>query len=263
MAEATRVYERFAEYYDHVVPYLARTDVPFFVEAARDARGPVLELGCGTGRILIPTARAGCEITGLDLSAEMLAVCRERLAGELSETRRRVQVAEGDMRAFNLPAKFRLVTVPFRGFLHLHTAEDQLAALACIHRHLEPGGNFILDVFDPYLPVLFEDKYLNEFNPEPEFSMPDGRRVVRSSRIAARDLGRQLLDCELIYSVTHSDGRAERLVDAFRFRYIFRHEAEHLLARAGFALESVYCDYDKTPFGSKYPAELICVARKP
>ncbi len=255
-------YSQVAEYYDHVVPNRERKDVQFFLEAARAAHGPVLEIGCGTGRLLIPIARAGCEITGLDLSPDMLAACREKLAAEPAEVQQRAQLVEGDMRRFELTRKFRLATIPFRGFLHLQTAEDQLAALQCIHGHLEPGGKLILDVFDPYLPILVEEKYLSEFNEEPEFTMPDGRRVVRRSRIAARFLDRQLMDCELIYSITHPDGRTERLVDSFRFRYIFRYEAEHLLSRAGFAFEAVYGDYDKSPHGAKVPGELICVARK-
>ncbi len=263
MTGSMREYEKLSEYYDHVVPYQDRPDIRFFVDAARDAGGPVLEIGCGTGRVLIPTARAGPSITGLDLSPEMLAACREKLAAEPPEVRQRAELVAADMRQFELGKRFRLVTIPFRGFLHLHTAEEQLAALGCIHRHLEKGGVFILDVFDPCLPILVEEKYLQEFNAEPEFTMPGGRRVKRCSRITARFPERQLLDCELIYDLTHPDGRRERLVDSFRFRYIFRYEAEHLLARAGFTLEAVYGDYEKSPFGTKSPGELVCVARKP
>ena len=75
-------YALIAGLYDHVIPYRERPDVDFYVAAAREAGGPVLELGCGTGRILIPTARAGLEIVGVDLSPRMLAVCRERLRNE-------------------------------------------------------------------------------------------------------------------------------------------------------------------------------------
>ena len=71
-----------AELYDHVVPYRERQDVAFFVGAASEAGSPVLEVGCGTGRILIPTARAGVHIVGLDLSTHMLDVCRQKLLGE-------------------------------------------------------------------------------------------------------------------------------------------------------------------------------------
>jgi hypothetical protein len=66
---------------------------------------------------------------------------------------------------------------------------------------------------------------------------------------------------ELIYYVTHPDGREERLVHAFPMRYLFRFEAEHLLVRCGFAVEALYAGFDRSPYGSAYPGELIFVAR--
>ena len=81
-----------AEYYDYVVPYRERHDIDFWVDVARQVGGPVLELGCGTGRVLIPTARAGFEITGLDLSGRMLEVCRGHLSQETEEVCSRVSL---------------------------------------------------------------------------------------------------------------------------------------------------------------------------
>jgi hypothetical protein len=86
--------------------------------------------------------------------------------------------------------------------------------------------------------------------------------VVRRHKVAARDLSNQIIHSELVYYITHPDGRQERLVQAFPMRYLFRFEGEHLLARAGFKVEQVYSDYDKSPYGSKYPGELIFEARK-
>src|SRR3990170_3104384 len=134
-----------AEFYDHVVPYRERQDVAFYVEMARESGGPALEIGCGTGRILLPTARAGIDIVGLDGSELMLAICRKRLSSEPSEVKSRVQLVRGDMRRFDLGRTFSLITTPFRPFQHLITVEDQLSCLGCIHRHLVDGGRFILD----------------------------------------------------------------------------------------------------------------------
>jgi SAM-dependent methyltransferase len=254
-----------AEFYDHFAPYKERTDVAFFVQAAQESGGPVLEVGCGTGRVLIPTARAGIEITGLDLAESMLAVCRGRLAAESEAVQARVRLVQADMRNFDLSnhlPPYKLVTLPFRPFQHLLTVEDQLACLANIHRHLAPGGRLILDLFNPSLNYLTSDTLGQESSEEPEFSMPDGRRVVRRAKIVARDYFTQINQVELIYYVTHPDGRTERLVHPFPMRYLFRFEAEHLLARAGFEVEQVYADYDRNPYGSNYPGELIFVARK-
>ena len=138
-------YDRYAfvaEFYDHVVPYRERRDVEFFVTMAQQANGPVLEAGCGTGRILTPMARAGVEITGLDVSQTMLAICRKCLAAEPLEVQKRARVLEADMR------QFHLATLPFRSFQHLLSPADQSSCLSVVHRHLVPGGRMILDVFN-------------------------------------------------------------------------------------------------------------------
>ncbi len=255
-------YDFVADLYDHVTPYGERADVAFWVEAAREAGGEVLEVGCGTGRVLIPTARAGIEITGLDLSPQMLRVCREKLGREPHEVRARARLVQADMRRFDLGRRFALITSPFRPFQHLITVEDQKACLGCVRQHLVDGGRFILDLFEPSIPYLADSSKLKEYGDEPEFTMSDGRRVLRRFRIAGRNYSEQVQDVELIYDVTHPDGRRERLVHRFPMRYLFRYEVEHLLARCGLALETVYGDYDKNPFGSKYPGEIIAVARR-
>jgi SAM-dependent methyltransferase len=253
-------YAAIAELYDHVTVYRDRPDVAFFVEFARDAGSPVLELGSGTGRVLLPIARAGIEVVGLDSSPSMLAVCRRLLEQEPPAVRARAELVEGDMRSFDLGRTFTLITIPFRPFQHLVTVEDQLACLESIRRHLKPSGRLILDLFNPSLEVLAQPVGV-ESPPESEFSMPDGRRVTRRFRIVSRDRANQVNHVELIYDVIHPDGRAERLIHAFPMRYLFRFEVEHLLARAGFAVEQLYSAYDKSPFGSSYPGELIFVAR--
>ena len=243
-------------------PYRDRPDMAFWVEAARESGGPVLEIGCGTGRVLIPIARAGIDIVGLDLSSHMLDICRQRLQSEPEAVQARAQLVQADMRDFELSRTFSLVTTPFRPFQHLTTVDDQLSCLACIHRHLAPGGKLILDIFNPSLPYMTSDTVGKEMGDEPEFVMPDGRRIVRRNRTVSRDAFNQITYVELIYYVTHPDGRAERLVHSFPMRYLFRFEAEHLLVRSGFEVEDVYADFEKNPYGSTYPGELIFVAKK-
>jgi SAM-dependent methyltransferase len=255
-------YASIAELYDYVTPYRARLDVQFYVEHAKQGGGPVLELGCGTGRVLIPTARAGVEITGLDSSRHMLGACRSRLEKEPAEVRSRVQLVDGDIREFRFPKTFKLVTIPFRPFQHLTTLEDQLSCLASIHRALSDDGRFVFDLFNPSLDSLVNMPVGEEAEMEPEFLTPDGRRVVRRHKMVSKDRFNQVNQSELIYYVTHPDGSEERIVHSFPMRYLFRFEAEHLLTRAGFVVEHLYADWDKSPYGSKYPGELIFVARK-
>ena len=112
-------YEFVAEYYDATYNRRNPKDVAFFVDYAGKAGGRTLELGCGTGRVLIPTAETGCEITGLDFSPYMLQKCREKLEKQPEDVQRRVKIIRGDMTDFNTGEKYALVTVPFRPFRHL------------------------------------------------------------------------------------------------------------------------------------------------
>jgi len=253
---------RLAELYDHVVPYRERPDVGFYVDQARTTGGPVLELGCGTGRVLIPIARSGIEITGLDSSSAMLARCREKLGREAAGVQAQATVLQADMRDFDLGREFKLITTPFRSFQHLLSVEDQLACLECIRRHLAHDGRMVLDLFNPSISSIARQPYGEILSEEPEFVLPDGTRCTRRHRILGRDHFKQLTEVELLYDLTYPDGRSERLSHAFTMRHLFRYEAEHLLVRAGFRLEALYSDYQHNPFGAHDPGELVFVARR-
>ena len=251
-----------SEFYDSVVPYAQRQDIHFYVEMAQKMGGPVLELGCGTGRALMPIAKAGLDIAGLDYSSRMLEVLKAKLQDESTEVQKRVELIQGDIRNFDLGKKFNLVTIPFRPFQHLLTVEDQMACLRCIHRHLFDGGKLVFDLFNPSLMRLIDPKSSEESMDEPPFVMSDGSQVVRKHRLVKVDLADQIIGSEIIYYITHPDGYIERLVHGFKMRYLFRYEVEHLLARTGFQVEAAYADFDKSPLGSKYPGELIFIAKK-
>jgi SAM-dependent methyltransferase len=254
--------ETFAEFYDHLDVYVNRDDVDFFVSEAVAARGPVLELGCGTGRVLLPCARAGASIRGLDTSDAMLARCRRKLASEPEDVRRRVVLEQDDMRNFRFDTQFQLVTIPFRPFQHLAAVEEQLACLTSIHRALAVGGRLILDLFNPSLTHLVDESRFEEHSSGAPFTLPDGRIVERTERVTARDYLAQIVYADLIFYVTHPDGRRERLVQSIEMRYLFRFEVEHLLARCGFEIEAAYGDYKRTPLEAGPAQELLYVARK-
>jgi SAM-dependent methyltransferase len=256
-------YQFVAEFYDHVVPYRERKDIDFYREEAERSGGPVLELGCGTGRVMIPIARAGVAITGVDLSSHMLDVCRRRLQNENQEVQSRVALIRAEMSTVKIGKQYQLVTSPFRAFQHILTVPAQVRTIENVYRHLLPGGRFIMDVFNPSLYALTADNSGEEFGEEPEFKLADGRRVVRTHRIVERDHINQVSSVELIYNVSSADGRKERLVHAFKMRHLFRFEIEHLLARCGLELQDVFCEFDRRPYGAIYPGDLIVVARKP
>ncbi len=132
-------------------------DVEFYLAMARETRGPVLELGCGNGRVLLPLARAGIQVTGMDLSRPMLGVLAERLARDDEAVRRRATLSYGDMCDFDLGDRFALIIIAFRSFQMLLTPEDEQRCLDCCQRHLDAGGRLVIDIFDPLLDLLVPD----------------------------------------------------------------------------------------------------------
>jgi len=227
--------------------YNNREDARFYLEEAQASGGPVLELGCGSGRVLAPIARAGIVITGLDPSPAMLDRCRKRLATEGLTA----ELVSGDMRRFSLGCKFPLITIPFRPFQHLLDVEDQMACLAAVREHLTPGGKLILDVFDPDLKLLAAEGGIEV--PVNEFDLPDGSHARLSYCRRQHDRIRQVQNVEMIVEVG-----GQRHVSSLWLRYNFRWEMEHLLARGGFRIEHLYGSFDRQPACSE-TGELIFV----
>jgi SAM-dependent methyltransferase len=252
--------EGISELYDNVTLYRSRPDVDFYVEEAQTASGKVLELGCGTGRILIPVARTGKEITGVDSSPRMLARCRARLGEEQAEIRKNATLIEADMRTLDLGDRFSIVTIPFRPFQHLITVSEQIATLQAIHRHLEPGGRLVFDVFNPNLKYLVEDR-THEREDTAEVALPDSRTFRRTGRVAAVHIADQYSEVELIYYVRDADGNTQRLVHGFLMRWYWRHELEHLLARCGFRVKAVFGDFNRSPLTDVSP-EMIFITER-
>jgi SAM-dependent methyltransferase len=242
--------------YDSVPLYAARTDVGFYVDDAKAAGGRVLEVGCGTGRILLPIARAGCTITGIDGSKQMLERCRVNLAAEPAAVQSRIQLAQHDMRDFSLAERFALIIAPFRVVQHLTTIDDQLQFLATVARHLAPQGRVVFDVFNPRFDILVGANGV-EREDTSEQRLPDGRTFRRTYRIARVRWIDQVSEAELVYYV---DGK--RYVQAFEMRWYLAAELRHLLARAGFRVREMYGDFARGPVVDGCP-EIVVTAEFP
>ncbi|MBN1901735.1 methyltransferase domain-containing protein [Candidatus Sumerlaeota bacterium] len=251
-------YVDYSEYYDFA--HFQKDDIPFFLDYARECGSPLLELACGTGRLIVPIAEAGYNITGIDLSAKMLSICRERVNRlGLSD---RVSLVEANMTNFDLPEKqFALAYVPLRSFTHLFTQKDQLSCLHTTFAHLRPGGLFIVVVFALNFSVLAKDSE-DSFRVLREFDLPDGNHVVQSQRFAKHDRAKQILYFEFKFEEKDRNGLMvrERTVP-MDMRYTLRYELQLLMERAGFEVVDVFQDYEKRPFSGKY--EIIMVGRKP
>jgi SAM-dependent methyltransferase len=237
-------------------------DVDFFIDCSRKAGGRTLELGCGTGRVLIPTALAGCAITGLDISPRMLKKCREKLDNQPIDVRKQVRLIQGNMTEFDTGEMYDLITVPFRAFQHLMSVGEQKSCLICVKRHLTPQGHLVIDVFHPFPPrLVYDPRYADEIEDLPDMELPDGTMLRTMSRVAGFHRDEQYNDIELIYYVSHPDGRKERLVHSFPMKYLFRYEMEHLLELGGFRVVDLFGNFDRSIFSENSP-EMIFVAEK-
>lgn len=250
-----------SEFYDFTPPYTERGDVEFYVEYSRSANGKILELGCGTGRILIPTVEAGCEIVGLDISKYMLARCRSKLEGKPKDVQGRVKLVHANMVDFDLKETFALITAPFRSFQHLMSVRDQLACLWSVNRHLAIGGRLVLDIFQVDLKKITDPGRGTESEDFPGTQLPDGRSFRRTHRIIGVHQTEQYQDVEMIFYVTYPDGHVERLLQKFPFRHFFKYEVEHLLTGCGFEVVDLFGDFDKSALTDGSP-QMIFVAEK-
>lgn len=247
-----------ARYYD--LCYAKTTgDIEFYVEEAGKSGSPVLELGCGTGRILIPTAEAGISITGLDASSAMLDVARTKISKLSPDVQSRIELIEGDMRTFSLDRKFNLITIPFRAFLHILTPEDQRKTLERIREHLKDDGRLILNIFDTRLDVVAASNgALKKHN---EFIDPEtGHRIIvwASDR---HDLETQVICEDRIFEEIDGNGIvASRTCSPLTLCWIYRREMQYLLELLGFKIDALHGDFNRGPF--RYAGEQVWVASK-
>jgi SAM-dependent methyltransferase len=253
-----------AELYD-IVHADYDDDITFYVEEAIQANGPCLELGCGTGRVLLPVAEAGAAVVGLDTSQPMLARARRKVQALPLEVRQRITLVRGDMRTVDLPARFALIYAPFRAFLHLLQVEDQITTLRNIHRHLEPGGRLALNFFDPSLEYIaaHSGPIGGALHATGEtFHDPHNNHLLVEYATVHYNQHLQRIDQYFVYDEVDWRGHVVgRLYRSLQMRYIFRWEFEHLLARCGFDVVALFGSFDRQPH-LQPGQELIWVAQK-
>jgi len=236
-------------------------DVPFYLDLAGRTGGPALELGCGTGRVVWPLAKAGLHVVGLDLSEPMLRRAEAKRPDHAEGVGARVRFEAGDMAHFDLPESFRFVFSACRAFQALLTPEDQRACLQSVHRHLEPGGLLALNVFDPRLDWCVDGEVENTYSPDTVRHPETGHDVQIEITYRRNDAVRQVLFERWRLTERDPQGRTIRQTDAaLELRWTYRYEMRYLLELCGFHVEAEYSDYRKSP--PKYAADQIWVARR-
>lgn len=222
-----------------------REDVDLYLKLAEVVGDPVLELGCGTGRVLVPLASAGFRVTGVDRSSAMLD--RARSAIDDAGASERATVVNGGMtegdRAPGGP--FGLVIFALNGLHHLASAAEQRAALVSARRALDPRGMLVIDAMNPTPDLLLT--FDGRVEHEGTWELADGTRV---DRFAARthSASEQRIETRLWYDLLDQEGRLRRVQTRFPLRYVFCSELELLLEATRFAEWRVYGSYDLDPY---------------
>jgi SAM-dependent methyltransferase len=193
-----------AVYYDGVYNSLETLiDISFYLEEAKRSGGPVLELGCGTGRVSRVIARSEIEVVGVDASASMLEIFQRHLKEEDAGFAPRIQLCEGDLRTINLDRTFPLVILPFRVLQHMYTIKDQMKAFATIARHMDVQSTAIFDVFLPRFERVYG--HIGETDEQVEWTLENGERVVHTFVKDHVDKIEQSFEGRFIYHTYHGD----------------------------------------------------------
>jgi ubiquinone/menaquinone biosynthesis C-methylase UbiE len=250
-------FDAWSDIYDSVYSYV-RDDIPFYVGAARESGGPVLELGCGTGRVAMPICRAGIDVVGLDSSQALLKVAR-RKARRLDPGAGSLELVRADMADFVLERTFALVIIPFRGFLSLLSVEQQTATLLNVKRLLAPGAKLLFNIFVPNPEVLVQEGDLPyHFR---DVTDPDtGARFVLYHQ-SSHDNHNQIVSVRVIVEeLDERSAMTRRLYRDYQLRYVHRWEMHHLLTSCGFDVLDLYGDFDRSPFDES-STEMVWEAR--
>jgi SAM-dependent methyltransferase len=240
-------YKITSQHYD--AAYAAKqdlVDLPFYLDLARKSGGPVLEIACGTGRVLLQIAREGVSITGVDNSRPMLQVLRARLKTEPPDFRRKITLHQGDMRDFRLGRKYPLVIIPFRPMQHMYTVIDQIQALTTAAFHLQKDGMLAFDVFYPKFKLMDEGIGQEVLDLEwPSGSDSDSvvRRYFRKDSV---DKINQVFSFTFIFRTYAGDKLVREEREPFKLSYYTYPHLQALFTLAGLEPLAEYGSFAKT-----------------
>ena len=242
-----------ARLYDLMFPQLSGlgSKAQFYLDLAATAGGPVLELGCGTGSVLLPIAERGIACQGIDLSSDMLA--RARAKFEASGVRAGLHL--GDMTDFDLDERFGLVFVASNSLTHLHAAGDIVNCFRAVRRHLTPGGRFAFDVFNPSVQVLAGADGLRR--EKQRFADP-ARGEIRVDIEERYDAAAQVTRGIWYFS---TESEPDFVVCSVEVRSFFPQELALLLEAGGLRLVERFGGFERAPFISETPTQVcLCEA---
>lgn len=240
----TAFYSTIARYYD--AEHTDKTDdLALYSELAEEFGSPILDVGCGTGRVMFHLAQENHVVHGIDSDYEMLARAKIKL-DMFAHVRDRLLFYQGDVLNYDLDKRFRLILLSYNAFMHFHTQDDQLLLLRRLRQWLEPEGRLIIDL--PNAGDVFASQDTNAVTLERTFIDAETGHMVMQQAASYLDRVQQLMHVTWIYDEINEDGGVMRTVAPVIFRYFFFAELALLLRHTGFAVDEVYGDTDRSPF---------------
>jgi SAM-dependent methyltransferase len=236
-------------------------DVPFYVDLAKQSGGPVLEIACGTGRVLLNIAREGIEVDGVDNSPEMLRVLNANREREPEDVRARIAIYEGDMRSFRLSKKYPLAIIPFRPMQHMYTLEDQRDALITAAAHLQDNGKLAFDVFYPKFAAMEAGIGQEILDLEWPVDLLRRRVVRRYFRKESVDKIRQIFTGTFIFRTYLGDTLVLEETDLLKLSYYTYPHLRALFLLAGLEVLEEYGSFAGAPLDNT-AAQMIFIVRK-
>lgn len=220
-------------------------DIPFYLALAEQYGGPIMDIGCGTGRVMIPLAMEGYDVHGIDNEDAMLERAEARRA-ETPSLRDNLTFYHGDVRTYKLDTKFKLMLVPYNGLMHFHDQDTQLALLRRLREWTADDGLLVLDL--PNAGEVFASQETDSIMMERTFLEPETGHLVMQQSVSYLDRVTQLLRVTWIYDEITADSTVKRTFAPLVLYYYFLSEITLLLTAAGFEIEEVYGDLDYGPY---------------
>jgi SAM-dependent methyltransferase len=240
------------EIYDALGPSLVtgspvESDTDFYRRLARETGGPILEVGCGTGRVAAALAADGHEVVGVDLSAPMLRLAEQRREAMSADVAARLSFHRADMRTLDLGRDFALIVTPARVFQFMLTSAAQREALAALRTHLRPNGRLVLDLFDPRLDLVVPSAEVTARGGE-LIHPTTGNRVTWKVTGRRPDPAHQLIVEDWTFSEIGASGEVLRTaIEQLTLRWSLRSEMRFLVELVGFAVVADYGDFRGGP----------------
>lgn len=252
-------YANIAELYD--LEHAGFTeDLDLYLNLASVVGDPVLEVGCGSGRVLAPLAAAGHRVVGVDLSAPMLELARERLSGELENGSVRLVQGSFDDLSPVPGGPFGVVIIALNGLMHAAEVEAQWDMLRAARVNLDPRGLLVVDLLNPTPSTLqaLDQTVVHEGS----WPLDDGSRVTKFASRRVRP-AEQRIETDLWYDRTSPDGTIRRTSTRFAMRWIYPSELELMLQLAGYAEWKVYGSYELDPLHDDSDRLIVTAEIKP